>query len=836
MRILSLAKINSMEILIEEQLQYVGSYQSRFFENYKKNKENLRKKELMTKITSSVMFIILPIIPLLTYIQINHQLTSGTLSTDLIVFTGSLLFVIYFSLQFFNFFLLGMFKTTMIISGKIFKWYETLPLTRESLRRMVFFTIFRSLDLPIFISLIAFPTIILIGTLNLTLFFICFGMSVLNTLFAFSLLIFFCVRLDRILDINDLGSQKTNLVRLFHMFSYIIIIIVSVYSIQFSFSSIDSIFNWFVNIDSPSIVNSILALIPFPFNPSYIIALFISPEQVSFELWLNSMIGLAIFILLTWLVCSRTLKSLEKVSFSKYSIIKKQQVSNGNQKLTLKVRSPVQAYIRKDFITSSRDIKTLMSFIMPIILSYIFTLSYNLAGLGEIAFLQSTGIYDWLINLGFQVIVAGMIVFSLLNIEESGETILASLPIIPRERARAKLLVMIIIQMISVLTPPLFLLNNGKFFSVFLISLWTLPFASIFLLSFFLLRVRYFGKMKNHYVLEEVLQEKKSTKWAIIYLSNIFIFIWIFTLALYIYYIIGFLEMVLFFVFVVIFGFTFIILIFDSMFPKIKIKREAKRVLFISKHQVKENGTWLTQHIWESFIIILVFYYIFGILANYIIGLNPPLLEPFYNSTAALLFLLSFGGYNLVYISFFFLIIPKVFGFPFGKKTLTQYFNDIGVSWLRKFTQYMIRVLLAFIGIYSINIILYTLNYSLPSFPILIPYYFFNILLIISRNFWQEIALRGLILTKLLKSNKERAAIIYSGLISSIFNLIPMVFIFIYLPNPVFPLIILWAYLFVIGLILSYLFAKTNTIIPGLILNVVLAITGQNFFPSVLII
>ena len=183
-----------------------------------------------------------------------------------------------------------------------------------------------------------------------------------------------------------------------------------------------------------------------------------------------------------------------------------------NKKLTLKVRAPILAYIRKDLITSSRDFKTLMSFVMPIILSYIFTLSYNLTGLGEIGLLESSVIFDWLINLGFQVIVAGMIVFSLLNIEESGETILASLPIVPREQARAKLLVMIIIQMISVLTPPLFLLNNGKFFSVFLISLWTLPFASIFLFSFFLLRVHYFGKMKNYYVLEEVLQEKNTLK------------------------------------------------------------------------------------------------------------------------------------------------------------------------------------------------------------------------------------------------------------------------------------------------------------------------------------
>jgi hypothetical protein len=836
MRILSLAKINSMEILIEEQLQYVGSYQSRFFENYKKNKENLRKKELMTKIISSVMFTILPIIPLLAYIQINNQLMSGTIPSEVVVFTGSLLFAIYFSLQFFNFFLLGMFNTTMIISGRIFKWYETLPLPRESLRKMVFFTIFRSLDLPILISLIAFPTIILIGTLNITMFFICFGVGILNTLFAFSLLIFSGVRLNRILDINDLGSQKTNLVRLFHMFSYLFIIIVSVYSIQFSFSSIESIFNWFISIDSPSMVNSMLSLIPFPFNLSYIVALFISPEQVPFELWLNSIIGLAIFILLTWLVYGRTLKSLEKVSFSKYSTIKRQQVSNTKKKTRLRVRSPIQAYIRKDLITSSRDIKTLMSFIMPIILSYIFTLSYNLAGLSEISFLESTGIYDWLIYLGFQVVVAGMIVFSLLNIEESGETILASLPIIPRERARAKLLLMTMIQIISVLTPPLFLLNNEKFFSVSLISLWTLPFASIFLLSFFLLRVHYFGKMKNHYVLEEVLQEKKTTKWAIIYLSNIFIFIWIFTIGLYIHNSIGFLEMILFFVFTIILGFTFIILIFESMFPKIKIKKEEKRVIFISNYQVRETGTWLTQHMWESFIIMLVFYYIFGILANYIIGLNPPLLEPFYNATTAFLFILSLGGYNLIYSSFFFLIIPKVFGFPFGKKSLTQYFDDIGMNWFRKFMKYLIRVLPAFIGIYSINIILYTLNYSLLSFPILIPYYFFDILLIISKNFWQEIALRGIIMSKLLKTRKQRSAIIYGGLISSIFNLVPLFTTFIYLPNAIFPILILWVYLFVVGLILSYLFAKTNNLIPGLILNMVLAITGQNFFPSVLII
>ena len=44
-----------------------------------------------------------------------------------------------------------------------------------------------------------------------------------------------------------------------------------------------------------------------------------------------------------------------------------------------------------------------------------------------------------------------MIVFSLLNIEESGEAILASLPIIPRERARAKLLVMIQFSIIALL-------------------------------------------------------------------------------------------------------------------------------------------------------------------------------------------------------------------------------------------------------------------------------------------------------------------------------------------------------------------------------------------------
>ena len=73
------------------------------------------------KISYAIIFGILPIFPLLTYFQIAENLSNNLIPVDTIIFTGSLFFGLYFALQFFNFFLMAMLETGMIMSGRIFR-------------------------------------------------------------------------------------------------------------------------------------------------------------------------------------------------------------------------------------------------------------------------------------------------------------------------------------------------------------------------------------------------------------------------------------------------------------------------------------------------------------------------------------------------------------------------------------------------------------------------------------------------------------------------------------------------------------------------------------------
>ncbi|GAG81949.1 unnamed protein product, partial [marine sediment metagenome] len=92
------------------------------------------------------------------------------------------------------------------------------------------------------------------------------------------------------------------------------------------------------------------------------------------------------------------------------------------------------SYIQKDLITASRDIQTLMFLIMPIILP-LFMIFSIVGPIGEDISSPTGIIITWSIILIFSIIVPSMLISGLLNMEESGATILASLPVIPRDQA-----------------------------------------------------------------------------------------------------------------------------------------------------------------------------------------------------------------------------------------------------------------------------------------------------------------------------------------------------------------------------------------------------------------
>lgn len=838
LKLYSLAKLNSLEILIEERIQYVGSSQSRFFENYIKNQKILKRKVLITKIFSSVIFSILPLIPLLTYFQIDEILIEENYSIDIIVFVGNLLFTLYILLQSLNFLLLGMFSTSLIISGRIFRWYETFPISRDKLKKIVYLTIFRTLDLPIIVSIFAFPIIFLVGTLNIMMFFVCLGISFLNCLFSFSTLIYISERINRILDINEIGSKKTHGIRLFNMFSYLAIITISVYTIQWVIGSLGFFFDWFTNMENSSLLNLILSVIIYPFTPGYVISLFISPSGVPLELWITTFLGLGILILLTIRIYNKALDNLEKTTYSKYKSDKKNFISfygRKKQKFNLKVVSPVNAFIRKDLLTASRDIKTFMSMIMPIVLSFVFRFSFNLSLLGISVPIESKLIYDWMVIIGFNVILGATIIYNLINIEESGETILSSLPINPRDQAKAKLILMLILQTVSVISPNLMYIMDPRFFSYLITSIATIPFIWMFLFLMFEMRIYYFGKINNRYIIGDIVAENKLFKWILIFLANYFFYYWLMVFTINLYYLDDLNNLLGILTTILTISFFLVASIFNSMFPK-------KLNEYFNEEKVKKNGiskigkdgtpTWFTKHIWISIFLLIILFYIFTIISSFMM----PFYDLFYpeyqysmsHEISKIAYLMVF---NLTFMFFFFLV-PRIIGLPRGKQSFPSYLNNIGIGWLYK-TFKIVMVGILFLVVFMI---LYFIIFGIFLYPQNIDYLFyfnsslFFLIFNISMYFWFEILIRGIIFTMLLTKYSEKKSLVLNAIIHVIIYQLPNLFSYFYIERNPFYYLLNLIYTFIIGLIFAFIFLKSKNILPGMTVLILTNVLGISIF------
>ena len=576
-----LSKLTIKEILIEEQLEYLGEYRYRSFKLYVTNPKALKRKIILNKILEVFIFGILPIIPLLTYFQILEQINIGSASIEIILFGGSLIFGTYFLLQFFNFLLMSVLNITRIMSGRIFDWYKTLPISREKLRKLLILTIFRSSDIPLLVITFALPVVMFIGTQNLIISLVCFGVSILNTIFSFCVVVLFGERLNRILDINEIGSKKTHTIRIINMISYIIIIIGSVFFIQWAFSSLEDFFEWFVNIEYDTIMILILSMIPFPLSSGYLISSFIAPSEIPLQIWYNILAGSGLFIILIFMVYKRALKEIKKRASLKFKTSNKVIIPDFVKDISpvkIRVKTPLISYIRKDLSIALYDLKTFLSVIMPIVLDFLFVFTYYLTIIRGTPPLDIDLIYNWAVIIAFNLIISGMLVYSLLNIEDTRNSILSSLPLIPRDQAKAKLFFMFLIQTIAVIGPSLMYINNPKFLDLLITALGTLPFVLMFLFLLFDMRIYFFGKLKHHYVIEEVVSEKKTYKWIFISFMECSIYFCILIFALIIYLTHGVKALFILFAFILTIGFIILILIFNRMFPVIRIIKKSEKV------------------------------------------------------------------------------------------------------------------------------------------------------------------------------------------------------------------------------------------------------------------
>ena len=471
----SLAKFTTHEILMEGQIASAGAHQARLLEKFKKNKNYIKIQFLALKIVFAILFVFFPILPLTTYLQIDNSLVSY--APNSIAFITSFMLGIYFGITFLYMLMFGMVSTSSFMSGNSFKWLQTLPFSKKEMRKIGFMTLFRNLDLPLIVSIFAFPIIMLIGTQNFLIFITSFLVSVLNVIFNFSLLVIIGEKLSFLFSESKGQSKKVNTVRLITMFGYFSAAFGSGLIFTLGINSVDRFLIMFETSEPSTILNLILSLIPFALAPAYLIALSTMPNQVPLELLFSTLIGFALFILVIWGLFRLAQRAL-RTTISTEIIVEK--VKKKDISIEIKPTSTIKAYIRKDLISSTRDMQSFMFIFFPIFYPLVLVFTLQSPIISEVTTIEGILVL-WSVVVGIYLFIPPMLIVGFLNLEESGSSIKASLPLIPRDQAKAKIILMLSIQGISLtfISIILTLLTN----SILVLVLLLLPFCAILVLA-----------------------------------------------------------------------------------------------------------------------------------------------------------------------------------------------------------------------------------------------------------------------------------------------------------------------------------------------------------------
>ncbi|MFX1348966.1 MAG: hypothetical protein ACFE92_09875 [Promethearchaeota archaeon] len=835
MSLFSIAKKVNKELYLESLLQTKGIYQLKILERYKKQQRILKIKVLISKIIYALVFGFLPIIPSLVYSNIVDNLLDLNVSVERVILIGGVILTLYFILQFLNFFLMGLLESSMILSGSVFRWFETLPISRDKLHKLVALTIFRTFDIPIVVLILAFPITMIALTQSIIIFLVSLGISFLNFILSFDIIIIFGEKLSRFLAFNKSSSKKGFIIRLFHNLSYIIVVLGGIYMIQGILFSFDKVIQLIITIEDISIITTFLSILPYPFNPSYLISFIIVNKGIPIFLLISIFIGLGFFISLTWLIHLRALKSLERITYSNLQEIKERNrirsFKDENQ-INIKTRSPILAYLHKDLSIATRDLKMLLSMIIPIIFSCIFTFSFGLINMGEKTVIERDFLLNLISILLINPVISSMLVYGILNIEISGESVLASLPINGRDQAKAKLILLIFLQTLAVFAPIFLYLFTPKFIILLLTAITSLFFCWMFIILIFDLRIIFFGKFKHHYVIEEINQGNRLLKWILIIgiqysisLGIIFFFRLFYTYT-------EFLNLVIFLLSISITGLLCAILLFNKILPiipesKLYLKKEPK-------YMKGTKRTYLLRHPWISIFLLIILF--FGTIYQ-LYYLNRTLFPvPYYYYHFYGIYQIEFVIknlillilYNLSSIALLIIIIPKVLKLPHGQQSIRKYLISIKARWPKSLTKYFI---------WGVSILIFLIFLiSLANLIIDAEIYFefwdiFTLSLFFSNIIWQEVFFHGIILTILLENLNKRKAIVIDTLLLIFYYIVFLNFV-------IFPLILFSLFYLIFILVFfsfpcflfTYLSFKANSILPSIVAQFILCLIGMPLF------
>ncbi|MCK5304402.1 MAG: hypothetical protein KAJ72_04070, partial [Candidatus Heimdallarchaeota archaeon] len=420
------------------------------------------------------------------------------------------------------------------------KWIHTLPLGKKDIERIGFFTFLRSINIQLIAMSLVLPagivaSIVLvlgseISVLSLVLLIVSsLLLSIINLVFNLSLLVIISRKMAIIMEDQEVNSRKTNIIRIVSMMLYMIIAMGVMYLIQIAIAKIPELYamqSW--SADSTNIVNIILSIIPFPFAGGYLLTILAMDfTNVSGILLGGSILGIILFIFLTYFIYKKALSTLRNISsteLKKYSMEKKEVFV---EDIKIETTGPTLAFLKRDFAIITREMSSIVIMIMPFMIPL-----YMLFLPAEIqTFIGSAGLSIVMIVMLFYVsMVSVMLVMGLTNIESGGSTITASLPISVRDQVKSKVPHFVVTIPLALILAMFIRIGTSHFTTMISFALAFLPVIPIVCIASLFFKTFLFGKMKHKIVLEEIKLERKVVKHILVFvftfgLMAVFIFV-----------------------------------------------------------------------------------------------------------------------------------------------------------------------------------------------------------------------------------------------------------------------------------------------------------------------
>ena len=600
-----LARYPVHEVLMEGQIASAGAHQAKLLEKFKKNKKYIKHQYLALKFVFGFLFIVLPIFPLIIFLQSADYINQGTHTISTIFFVSSLSLTIFFGMTILYMLMLGMVSISSFMSGNAFKWLQTLPFSKKSLKKLGLMTIFRTLDIPLIILIVGFPIITFIATQNIITFLISIPASIVSVVFSFSILVIVGEKMSYLFSESKTKSKRATLVRTITMIGYFIMMFTTGLIFSMGINAVEGLFDIFSATEPPFVLILILSLIPFLFAPAFLVSLPTLQFQVHPILILTTITGFALNIIFTWVLFKTAQKALHSAISTE---IKTEKIEEREIKFEVLSTSPIKAYIRKDLVSSTRDIQSFMFVFFP--LFYPLILIFSMIGMfNELTFSTEVIVIVWFVLLLLYVIIPIMLVVGFFNIEESGSSTSASLPIIPRDQAKAKLILMLSIQGASLIITSIILTILINSFMIVLLLLVSLPIAWTFLILMFLMKIKLFGQMKYKYVIEEIDKKNKPLKWVAMISSEIGLFLTILITGVILLFMYDIVILLIVLGAIGLLGLAILIFAFIRMFPRIE------------RMSYYKTGGFLREHPNITTLVLLILYFIFLYLSNFVVYL-----------------------------------------------------------------------------------------------------------------------------------------------------------------------------------------------------------------------